>query len=59
MGDYMVNFLAALFLFLLSFGVGVVTMIHGWGVQPESWVVIMLGWFASIVLMSLATAVGK
>jgi hypothetical protein len=48
-----------LFLFLLSFGVSALMMIHGWGVEPKSWTIIAFGWFGSVVLMALSGLVGK
>jgi hypothetical protein len=55
----MTSFLATLFLFLLSFGVSALMMIHGWGVEPKSWTIIAFGWFGSVVLMALSGLVGK
>jgi hypothetical protein len=55
----MIKLFALLGVFILVFGVHAITMIHGWGVTPESWTVIGFGWFASVVLTMLTTVISQ
>jgi hypothetical protein len=50
----MIPVLAHVFNLLLVFAVSIVTMIYGWGVQPQSWLVIIGG--ALLVVLSSAVS---
>jgi len=36
-----------------SFGIGILTMIFGWGVQPQSWGWILGGLFCSLIINAI------
>lgn len=42
-----------------SFAVSCFTMIHGWGIQPENWLIICAGSFVCFIIGMMAAAAGK
>jgi hypothetical protein len=50
--------IAALFLLTLSFAISVLTLIFGWGLQPQSWaVIILVGFFGNGLIQILVKKV--
>jgi hypothetical protein len=44
---------------LVSIGLGWWIMIQGWGVQPQSWPIIIGGTVATLLLLGLAAAISE
>jgi hypothetical protein len=53
----LISIITSLFLFCLVWGMGVVSMIYGWGVEPKSWAVIIWTGIGSLVLTMMISFV--
>lgn len=42
-------------LWVMIFGLNTLAMIHGWGVEPKSWlIIIFVGWVPSLLMTTLS-----
>ena len=44
---------------LVAFGCSIVSMIHGWGLEPKSWNVIIFVGFGGLIFTQILMAIAK